>query len=54
MPADAVAGDCTLAGPRAGTDGVAAGFGVAPVPKENMLVPDPLNDEVGDCSDVES
>lgn len=54
MPADAAAGDCTLAEPRAGVDGVAAGFGAAPAPKENMLVPEPLNDEVGGCSDAET
>lgn len=54
MPADAVAGDCTLAEPRAGIDEAAVDFGVAPDPKANMLVPDPVNDELGDCNDVET
>lgn len=54
MPADAVAGGCALAEPRAGIDEVAVDFGAAPAPKANMLVPDPLNDELADCNDVET
>lgn len=50
IPVNVAAGACTVAEPKTGTAEVVVAFGVAPAPKANMLVPDPLNAEVGDCN----
>lgn len=51
IPVVAVAGACAATEPKSGADSVAVDFGAAPAPKLNMLMPDPLNDEVDVCNE---